>query len=269
MKTYAPSRFSPLRASLSFMLLSALFIAGCGKKAPIAPPPPPPAATNNTAPAAPGAPTVAEFAVEPSSVERGQSAVVRWSVSNATSVSIDRGIGTVESSGSRRVTPADTTTYTLTASGAGGNVTRTATVTVTAPAPPPAPVSNNIGARGTLDSRVQSDLRDALFDYDSNNIRDDARTALNADADALKRIFADFPGSTINVEGHCDERGSAEYNLGLGDRRASAARDFLVQLGVPADRLKTISYGKERPACTESNEACWQKNRRAHFSSGQ
>ena len=108
-----------------------------------------------------------------------------------------------------------------------------------------------------------------LFDYDSNNIRDDARAALTADADALKRILADFPNATINVEGHCDERGSAEYNLGLGDRRATSARDFLTQLGVPADRLKTISYGKERPVCTESDESCWQRNRRAHFSVGQ
>src|SRR5271165_6871939 len=123
MKNYAPFRFSPPRASLWFMLLLALFVAGCGKKAPIAPPPPPPAAANNNnAPAGPGTPTVAEFAVEPTSIERGQSAVVRWSVSNATSVSIDRGIGTVESSGSRRVTPDVTTTYTLTASGTGGNV---------------------------------------------------------------------------------------------------------------------------------------------------
>jgi peptidoglycan-associated lipoprotein len=71
------------------------------------------------------------------------------------------------------------------------------------------------------------------------------------------------------VEGHCDDRGSAEYNLGLGDRRASSAKDFLVQLGIPADRLKTISYGKERPQCTDENESCWQKNRRAHFSPGQ
>ncbi|MGD1070614.1 MAG: OmpA family protein [Bryobacteraceae bacterium] len=265
MKTYAPFRFY-----LSLLLLSAVFIAGCSKKAPIPPPPPPPSGGTTAAPAAPGTPTVANFTVEPSSVERGQSAVVRWSVSDATSVSIDRGFGTVEASGSRRVTPTDTTTYTLTATGTAGNTTRTATVTVTAPAPPPAPVSNNSGgARGTLDSRVQSDLQDALFDYDSNNIRDDARAALTANAAALKRIFADFPGSTINVEGHCDERGSAEYNLGLGDRRASAAMEFLVQLGVPADRLKTISYGKERPTCTESNESCWQKNRRAHFSSGQ
>jgi peptidoglycan-associated lipoprotein len=116
---------------------------------------------------------------------------------------------------------------------------------------------------------MQSDLQDVLFDYDSNNLRDDARAILLADAEALKRIFADFPNATIYVEGHCDERGSAEYNLGLGDRRASSAREFLAQQGVPSDRLKTISYGKERPACTESNEGCWQRNRRAHFSSGQ
>ena len=91
-------------------------------------------------------------------------------------------------------------------------------------------------------------MQDAFFDYDKSDIRADARDALTQDAAALKSILADFPNATIVVEGHCDERGSAEYNLGLGDRRASSAKDFLVQLGVPADRLKTISYGKERPA---------------------
>jgi len=85
----------------------------------------------------------------------------------------------------------------------------------------------------------------------------------------LKAILSDFPGATIMVEGHCDERGSAEYNLGLGDRRASSAKEFLVSLGLPGDRLKTISYGKERPQCTEADETCYQKNRRVHFSPGQ
>ena len=89
---------------------------------------------------------------------------------------------------------------------------------------------------------------DAYFDYDKSDIREDARAALTKDADALKAIFASFPDATITIEGHCDERGSAEYNLALGDRRATAAKDFLVQLGVPGDKLKTISYGKERPA---------------------
>jgi peptidoglycan-associated lipoprotein len=225
----------------------------------------------STAPAPPpaaGRPVIAEFSAEPSSIERGQSAVLRWSVTGSNNVAINNGIGTVQATGNRRVTPSQTTSYTLTANGVGGEATATATVTVTAPPPPPPPPSTNTN-RGTLESRVQSDLRDALFDYDSNNIRDDARAALTADAEALKRILADFPNSSVNVEGHCDERGSAEYNLGLGDRRASSARDFLTQLGVPADRLKTISYGKERPVCTESDENCWQRNRRAHFSVGQ
>jgi peptidoglycan-associated lipoprotein len=248
-------------------------VAGCGgKKAPIPPPPGP--IGGGTVPASGGSsgqrPVVASFTAEPSSIERGQSAVLRWSVSNATDVAIDHGIGTVQNTGTSRITPADTTTYTLTAGGPGGTTTATATITITAPAPPP-PLTNNTGNtnRGTLESRVQSDLQDVLFDYDSNNIRDDARNALSADADAIKKIFSDFPTATINVEGHCDERGSAEYNLGLGDRRATSARDYLVQLGVPGDRLRTISYGKERPTCTESDESCWQRNRRAHFSTGQ
>ena len=112
-------------------------------------------------------------------------------------------------------------------------------------------------------------LSDAYFDYDSNGIRSDARDSLTKDADALKKIFTDFPSGNVIVEGHCDERGSAEYNLGLGDQRASAAKQFLVDLGVPADRLKTVSYGKERPQCSEQTESCYQRNRRAHFAAAQ
>jgi peptidoglycan-associated lipoprotein len=106
---------------------------------------------------------------------------------------------------------------------------------------------------------------DALFDYDKSELREDGRVAMQHDAEILKRIFAADPSFTVTIEGHCDERGSAEYNLGLGDRRATAAKEFLVQLGVPAERLNTISYGKDRPVCTEENEACYQRNRRAHL----
>ncbi|HWF09739.1 MAG TPA: OmpA family protein [Bryobacteraceae bacterium] len=270
MKNYS-FRFEKLIFALT--LATALLAASCGgKKNPLPPPPPtpPPAASNAGGAPAPGRPVVAEFTIEPSTIERGQSAVMRWTVTGSSNVSINNGIGTVAPSGTRRMTPDATTTYTLTATGPLGDTMATATVTVTGPAPPPPPSRNtNNGNRGTLESRVQSDLRDVLYDYDSNNVSDAARTALQADADALKRIFADFPNASVNVEGHCDERGSAEYNLGLGDRRASSARDFLVQQGIPADKLKTISYGKERPVCTESDESCWQRNRRAHFSVGQ
>ena len=108
-----------------------------------------------------------------------------------------------------------------------------------------------------------------FFDYDSSTIREDGRATLARNADVLKGLFNDYPTATVVIEGHADERGSAEYNLGLADRRATAAKEFLVQLGVGANRLTTVSFGKERPQCTEANESCWQQNRRAHFSAGQ
>jgi peptidoglycan-associated lipoprotein len=112
---------------------------------------------------------------------------------------------------------------------------------------------------------LNREAQDAFFDYDKSELREDGRTAMQHDAEILKRIFAADPSFTVAIEGHCDERGSAEYNLGLGDRRATAAKEFLVQLGLPADRMTTISYGKDRPVCTEENEACYQRNRRAHL----
>ena len=112
-------------------------------------------------------------------------------------------------------------------------------------------------------------LEDAFFPYDRSEGGPDAIAALRRDAQILIPVIADFPHVTVAVEGHCDERGSAEYNLGLGDRRSTSAKDLLVQLGVPTDKLRTISYGKERPQCTEADEACYQKNRRVHLSSGQ
>jgi peptidoglycan-associated lipoprotein len=246
----------------------AMFAAGCKKKAPAPPPPPPPVQPPPPAPK-PVAPAVSQFSAEPTTIEKGQSSTLRWEVTgDVQSVSIDQTIGTVQNTGNRRVFPNETTTYTLTATGAGGTTTASATVTVTAPPPPPPPPPPAAPQR-TLTDRLSSDLQDAYFDYDKSDIRSDAQATLTQDATALKSILADFPNASILVEGHCDDRGSAEYNLGLGDRRASSAKDFLVQLGVPADKLKTISYGKERPVCTEETESCWQKNRRVHFSPGQ
>src|SRR6266571_3047098 len=225
--------------------------------------------TDRTAPEPPKmepkAPTIAQFTAEPDSIERGQAATLRWSVSDATAVTIDPGLGTVQSNGSRQVFPSNTTSYTLTATGTR-TVKATATVNVIVPQPPPAPPPAD---KKPFTSRVETEVTDAYFDYDSSDIREDARNALTRDADSLKAILRDFPSNSVVVEGHCDERGSAEYNLGLGDRRATAAKEFLTQLGVSADRLKTISYGKEHPQCNESNEACWQKNRRAHFGAAQ
>jgi len=247
----------------------AMFAAGCKKKVP-PPPPPPPPVQPAPPPPPPAAPAVAQFAAEPTSIQRGQSATLRWNVTGAvTSVAINQGVGTVQNTGSQRVQPNDSTTYTLTATGPGGTTTAAATVNVTAPPPPPPPPPAPPAPKATIEQRMTADVQDAYFDYDKSDIRSDAREALTRDANALKNILADFPGATIVVEGHADERGSAEYNLGLSDRRASAAKEFLVQLGVSGDKLKTVSYGKERPQCTESSEACWQKNRRVHFSTAQ
>jgi peptidoglycan-associated lipoprotein len=188
-------------------------------------------------------------------------------VTGATGVSIDQGIGTVQSAGSQSVTPNNSTTYTLTASGPGGNTTSSVTVAVTTP--PPAAVPPPPAPRSTIEQRLLSDVQDVYFDYDKSDVRTDARDVLTRNAAAIKAILADFPGAVIIVEGHCDERGSAEYNLGLGDQRAGSAKEFLVQLGVAADRLRPISYGKERPQCTSADEGCYQRNRRAHFTPGQ
>jgi len=122
-------------------------------------------------------------------------------------------------------------------------------------------------ARSLLD-RLEMEVADAYFDYDKSDIREGARVSLAKDAEALRSILADFPNAVIVLEGHCDERGSAQYNLGLGDRRVSAARQYLAAIGVDGSRLQAVSYGKERPHCRKSTETCWQKNRRVHFALG-
>jgi peptidoglycan-associated lipoprotein len=253
-----------LGALLLFTVL--LFAAGCAKKVP-PPAPPPPSAPVAIAPPSVAAPVINSFTAEPSTIEPGQSSTLRWSISGATDMTIDHGVGAVQSQGQRQVFPRTSTSYALTVRGPGGMDSRSVTVEVSTapPPPPPAPATPRLSSGDLLQQQSQ----DAFFDYDMSEIRSDGRDALTRDAALLKQIFQQDPGFSVVVEGHCDERGSAEYNLALGDRRATAAKDFLVQMGVPADRLKTISYGKERPQCTEANEACWQKNRRAHLSAGQ
>ena len=114
-------------------------------------------------------------------------------------------------------------------------------------------------------SAVNGALEDAYFDYDRSDLAQEAVSALRRDAALLCTILADFPALKIVLEGHCDERGSAEYNLGLGERRARRAEDVLRENGVPAAAVEIVSYGKEAPQCTEPTEACYQRNRRAHI----
>jgi len=137
------------------------------------------------------------------------------------------------------------------------------------PPPPPAPretprtpTEDEAFASKTLDQlNAEKPLSDVFFDLDQAQIRDEARPTLQKDADWMKR----WTSTKVTIEGHADSRGSAEYNLALGDRRASAVRDYLVSLGIAADRVQVVSKGKESPFCAEENEGCWQQNRRGHF----
>ena len=240
-------KHSKLQWAVVVVTLAAILVmGGCKKNVKTPPPPPPP----------PPAQPTASLTASPTNVQAGQASTLTWQTSNATDVRIDP-IGPVDPSGSQRVTPEASTNYHLTAKGPGGTADATARVTVTAAeqAPPPAQVSE------TEAEMFARNMKDAFFDYDAYQLRADAQQALQGDAAFLKQ----HPNWKVTIEGHCDERGSTEYNLALGDNRARAARDALVQAGVPASQLNAISYGKEKPFCTESNESCWQQNRRAHF----
>lgn len=235
--------------TLVVALAAMMTLGACKKK--VAPPPPPP-------PPPPAAPT-ASLTANPATIEKGQSTTLTWQTSNATDVTIE-GIGSVQPSGSQAVSPADSTTYRLTAKGPGGTQDATARVTVTQPPPPPPPAPSP-----TDEQLFQQNVKDIFFDYDKYDVRPDQQATVQADADFLKQ----HPNIQFTIEGHCDERGSTEYNLALGDNRANAVKQALVNAGVNASQIKTISFGKEKPFCTESTEQCWQENRRGHLVFGQ
>jgi len=231
------------------VLVAALTIAGCHKKKP-APPMP-------TAPPPPAAPApTAQITATPSTISAGDQVVLTWRTTDATTVSID-GIGDVPTSGVKTVTPASSTSYHMVAKGEGGTADATARVTVNAPPAVQVP-TNTMSSEEEFKANVQ----DIFYDYDSADVRPDAQATLSKDASYL----ASHPNIKVVIGGYCDERGSNEYNIGLGQTRADAARNALVSAGVAANRVRTISYGKEKPFCTESTEECWQQNRRAGFS---
>jgi peptidoglycan-associated lipoprotein len=226
-------------------------MAGCKKTPPKAPEPPP------TTPTPPPAKPTVSIQASPTSINKGQSTTLSWTSTDATQLTVAPDVGSVNAQGSTTVSPADSTTYTITASGPGGSADSSVRVTVNTPPPPP-PVQEQAPDYARL---FLENVKDAYFDFNKADIRTDARQALGQTADFLRK----YPQIKANIEGHCDERGSTEYNIALGDRRAAAVKNYLVQLGIAADRLTTVSYGKEKPFCTESNEECWQRNRVGHF----
>lgn len=232
-----------------FLLVALVAIAGCKKKTP----PPPPA---ETAPAYSGGAPTAQFSATPDHISAGDQATLSWRTTDATSVSID-GIGDVPTTGVRTVTPGTTTTYHLVARGAGGTTDASATVTVSA-----APAVSVPSTTMSAEEEFKANVQDIFYDYDTYDIRGDAQGTLSHNASYL----ASHPSIKVVIGGYCDERGSDEYNLALGQNRANAAKNALVTAGIAPDRIRVISYGKEKPFCTESTEACWQQNRRAGFS---
>jgi peptidoglycan-associated lipoprotein len=239
------------KLTMLFGLVALVAIAGgCKKKVAATPPAPPPAPALQ--------PTVTLNA-SPSAVDPGQTVTLSWSSTNATDLDIEPGVGKVAPQGSTPVNPTQSTTFTITATGAGGSATASASVNVNAPSAPPAAAAPS--AQPSVSDLFDQNVKDAYFELDKSDLRDDARSALTKDAEFLRS----YPQVKVSIEGHCDERGSTEYNLGLGQRRAEAAKNYLISLGIPGDRMETTSWGKERPFCSEHDESCWQQNRRAHF----
>jgi peptidoglycan-associated lipoprotein len=243
------------RFALLGLLAVTVIGAGCGpKKVPSTPPASAPAAA---APAPPARPTVT-LQASSTFIQKGESTTLTWSSTNATSLTISPAVGSVAPEGSSKVSPTDSTTYSITATGPGGTADQSIRVTVS-PAAPPVAVDNT--PTETADQMFMRQMHDAYFDYNKADLRADAKDALSQSAVFL-RTHADIK---VIVEGYCDERGTTEYNLGLGQKRADAVKQFLESLGITADRLSTTSFGKEKPFCEQHSEECWQQNRRGHF----
>lgn len=227
------------------LLTTAFLLTGCSKKVAKATPPSPPPP--------PAAPT-ATLAAAPDVIQQGQSTTLTWQTQNANDITIS-GLGTVPASGSRSVMPNSSTTYTLTAKGPGGTQDASTRVTV-----------NPVAKAMTQPTESEADLfgrnvKDIFFDFNKANIRPDETSIAQSDA----QFLVQQPDMKIQIEGHCDDRGSEEYNLALGASRANSLKEALSSEGVSADRISTISYGKEKPFCTTDDEQCWQENRRDHF----
>jgi len=233
-------------AYLTAMLLLVLVVGCKNKEIKTQPPPPPP-------PPEQPKPTVS-IQANPTTIDKGGSSTLSWTSTNATQLTVAPDVGSVNAQGSTQVSPANSTTYTITASGPGGSADSSVRVTVNQPPPPQPPPTRD------LNQEFLANVHTVYFDFNKADIRADQRDGLAHSAEFLKQN----PEIKLTIEGNCDSRGSTEYNLVLGDRRASAVKTYLVQLGISADRINTVSYGKEKPVCTEENESCWQQNRNGH-----
>jgi peptidoglycan-associated lipoprotein len=237
------------------LLLVVPTLQGCKKKVAAAAPAPP------LQPAPPPPVPTITLRATPSTIDQGESTSLQWDAQNATSVRIEPQLGDVQTQGSHSVSPTSSVTYTATAIGPGGKASDSARITVQVSAPPPPPPAPQTEARAITDDVFRQNVQTIYFDYDKSELRSDQVARLEANAAWLKQN----PNVTFTIEGHCDERGSQEYNLGLGDQRANRVKEFLISKGIDAARMTTISYGEERPVCHDATEECYRMNRRAAF----
>jgi peptidoglycan-associated lipoprotein len=205
------------------------------------------------------APT-ATISATPSSIAAGDLVTIEWQTTDASSVNIS-GIGSVPASGKKTVSPPQTTTYRLVAKGSGGRAEAATVVTIlkTPPIVVIQPPPTQTPSTQTPEQEFATNVVDIYFDYDAYDVRTDSQTNLSKDAAYL----VNHPNINIIIAGYCDERGSNEYNVALGENRANSVKDALVSSGVAATRIKVVSFGKEQPFCADSTEECWQQNRRA------
>jgi peptidoglycan-associated lipoprotein len=251
-------RTQSVRAAL-LLAFAVAAVTGCGHKNKNSPNPASLGPTTSTPTAAP----TATLTADPLVIDLGQSVVLNWRTTDATSATID-GIGPVNVNGTQTVSPSTSTNFHLTAKGDGGSVDANVRVTVRVPTAPtvPAESAGNDNANMGSDAVFHQNVPDIFFDYDSYALRPEGE----ASATKAASYLVSHPSIKIVIGGYCDDRGSAEYNLALGENRANAAKTALVSAGVAASRIRVVSFGKEKQFCTDETEECWQQNRRAQFS---
>jgi peptidoglycan-associated lipoprotein len=232
----------------------ALFAAsGCHKKTVVDTP------GSSMAPSSDTPPTVS-ITADPLAIDLGQSVVLNWRSTGATTVKID-GIGDVPVNGTQTVSPSNSTNFHIVATNGGGTTEASVRVTVRVPQVPTAPTGDDASGSMGSDAEFKAHVQDIFFDYDSYEVNAASQSSISATAAYLNA----HTGIKLLIGGYCDDRGSAEYNITLGENRANSAKTALVSAGISASRIRVVSYGKERQFCTDEDEACWQQNRRDQF----
>jgi len=257
MQSSQPKSFlpRPLRAAL-FLAVALAAVSGCHKNAATSVNP------ESTAPTPAPLPPIptATLTADPLLIDLGQSVVLNWRTTDASNVTIE-GIGAVNPNGTQTVSPTASTNFHIVAKGDGGTTEASVRVTVRVPVAPTVPADNTASADMGSEADFHDNVQDIYFDYDSYDLRADAQAAT---VKAASYLVA-HPDIRIVIGGYCDDRGSAEYNLALGENRANADKTALVNAGVAPARIRVVSYGKEKQFCTDESESCWQQNRRAQF----